>query len=430
VNRWRSRDTWRGGRGALLGVAVVWTSCCAAAAGDVADWTLMAYLSGDGELETAAVGYVRMLQSVGSSERVNVVVQLDRCEGGDATPPDFQGARRWVVEPGRQTGEAIAADKAVDLGEVDMASGEVLAEFVNWVRDRCPARKYGLLIMGHGSGLVDLPHPFMRLPPPLGGICHDETSGTRMSATELGRVLRGLADETGEPPVDVLFLDACLTGLLEVVYELRGGCRFVTASEYVMITPGAPWDQILGGVVGWPDMTAREFAANYVRQAAGYWGRVPDVSLTHSAIDVSRAARVARRMDRLSARLVGTMAESAAAVTYARGMSQSFGPHRQYVDLAQFVRWLAKRHSDPTTGRLARKVAEEIDRAVVEEFHRGNEWDEGQEPTGLSVFFPPNLSELPETYASSAALARETAWGDFLRGYVRHVRGMFDRGAA
>ncbi|MFQ5810409.1 MAG: clostripain-related cysteine peptidase, partial [Armatimonadota bacterium] len=417
-------------RASVLVVVAGWMACHAVLADARADWTLMAYLSGDGELEGAAVGYVQMLASVGGSDRVHVAVQLDRREGGDATPPDFADTRRLIIEQSENGPGGIAMEGAEELGEVDMASGEALAAFVRWVRERCPARRYGLVVMGHGSGLVELPHPFVRVPPQVCGLCHDETSGTQMSAAELGRVLRSLADEAGRPPVDVLCLDACLTALLEVVYELRGGCRFVTASEYVMLTPGAPWDQILRGLVAWPDMSAREFAGNYVRQAAGYWARVPEVAVTHSAIDVPRAAGLAERLGRLSERLASRISESAPAITYARASSQSFGSQRQYVDLGQFVGILAERHPDEVTRELAREVAADVDAAVLAEYHCGTEPDGGKEPTGLSVFFPPNLSELPEAYRTSAGLARETGWGEFLETYLGHVRGMFAREAA
>ena len=423
------RRCWRLWALALVAVTA-WMWGQAASAGASADWTLMAYLSGDGELEGAAVGYVQMLASVGASERVAVALQLDRREGGDETPPDFADTRRWVIEPNRHTGGWADGDPAEQRGEVDMASAEELAAFVRWARERRPARRYGLILMGHGGGLVDLPHPFVRLPAQLCGICYDETSGTYMAPAELGKALRSLADDAGKPTIDVLFLDACLTGLLEVVYELRGGCRFVTASEYVMLTPGAPWDQILRGVVAWPDMSAREFATNYVRQAAGYWAQVPDVTLTHAAIDVSRAATLAGELGRLGERLAVTMEESASAVTYARAVSRSFGPQRQYVDLGQFARTLAEQHPDKIARRLAREVAAGVSSAVVAEYHRGGERRGGDEPTGLSVFFPPNLSELPEAYMASTGLARETAWGEFLRAYLRHVRRMFDREAA
>ncbi len=411
-------------------VGVLWTSCQRALADAPADWTLMAYLSGDGDLEAAAVGYVRMLESVGSSERVNVAVQLDRCEGGDATRPDFADARRMLIDRRRQDSDGIVSTMAEELGEVDMASAATLGAFVRWTRERCPGRRYGLIVMGHGSGLVDLPHPFVRLPSQVCGVCHDETSGTRMSAADLGAALRSLVRDTGEPLIDVLFLDACLTGLLEVVYELRGACRYVTASEYVMLTPGAPWDQILAGLVAWPDMSPREFAANYVWQAAGYWAQVPDVAVTHAAIDVAQATVLARRLGRLSEELTDTIAESAPPVTYARAVSRSFGPNRQYVDLGQFARTLARTHPRKAVRRLAREVAEGVTSAVVTEYHSGPAESRDQEPTGLSVFFPPNLSELPDAYMASASLARETQWGQFLQTYLRHVRRLFDREAA
>jgi len=100
------------------------------------------------------------------------------------------------------------------------------------------------------------------------------------------------------------------------------------------------------------------------------------------------------------------------------------------VDVGQFARALARTHPDGATRRLARRVAEAVGAAVVAEYHGGTEWGEGSEPTGLSVFFPPNLSELPEAYMTSSSLARETAWGQFLRAYLGHIRHMFDGEAA
>ncbi len=61
-------------------------------------WTVLAYLAGDNDLEDALLDDLREMERVGSRPgAVEILAQLDRTPGGDASAGDWSGTRRYYV---------------------------------------------------------------------------------------------------------------------------------------------------------------------------------------------------------------------------------------------------------------------------------------------------------------------------------------------
>lgn len=144
--------------------------------------------------------------------------------------------------------------------EVDTGSRDTLAEFIAWALKKYDDIEYTMLaIIGHGCGWSSSPDDggFVKgagsgagSPSKL-GLCPDLTTNNAISTADLGEALRaaGLGEEntteisrsSGEPvlkklgrKIDVLFLDACLMGLVEVMYELKDYANFlITGQDYL-----------------------------------------------------------------------------------------------------------------------------------------------------------------------------------------------------
>ena len=115
------------------------------------EWTYMVYMDGDNNLEQAAVmDFLEMEYGGGSSDKVNIVVQMDRSEGFFTGEGDWSGARRFLVKGGG--GEQISTVATEDLGRIDMGSPGTLYDFVSWAVEKYPAKKYALVLWNHGGG--------------------------------------------------------------------------------------------------------------------------------------------------------------------------------------------------------------------------------------------------------------------------------------
>ena len=99
-------------------------------------WTLMIYLDADNNLESFSMRDLREMQEVGSTKNVTVIVQHDT-NGGTT--------KRYKVEKGSLT-------LLEDLGELDMADGATLQNFVSSTALAYPADHYALILWNHGQG--------------------------------------------------------------------------------------------------------------------------------------------------------------------------------------------------------------------------------------------------------------------------------------
>jgi hypothetical protein len=108
------------------------------------EWTVMIYLAGDNNLDSAGVIDLKEMKKVGSTNEINVVVQFDRAGRDSAT-------NRYYI----RKGGTIAKDKVADLGETNMGDPKVLEDFVTWSSKKYPASRYLLVLWNHGAGWDD-----------------------------------------------------------------------------------------------------------------------------------------------------------------------------------------------------------------------------------------------------------------------------------
>jgi hypothetical protein len=63
-----------------------------------ANWTVLAYLAGDNDLEGSLLGDLREMERVGSRPgSVEIVAQVDRARGQDTSDGNWTGTRRYYV---------------------------------------------------------------------------------------------------------------------------------------------------------------------------------------------------------------------------------------------------------------------------------------------------------------------------------------------
>ncbi|HMB23163.1 MAG TPA: hypothetical protein VKP08_10050, partial [Anaerolineales bacterium] len=112
------------------------------ASGDGQTWTVMLYQDADDKiLEKDIFVDLNEAERAGSSDRVKIVAQIDRFAGAYQGDGNWTGARRYYVMQDNDL-NAINSEVVQELGEVDMADGRSLVDFVQWSAANYPADHY------------------------------------------------------------------------------------------------------------------------------------------------------------------------------------------------------------------------------------------------------------------------------------------------
>jgi hypothetical protein len=199
----------------------------------LAEWTIMGYFCGDNDLEPFALDDFLEFSSIGSSEDINVLIQLDRSpewfDSGDSVWKDdiryngWTGARRFRVTSGMTPDTSTYED----VGEPDMGSASTLESFITWSRTNYGAQHYLLFLWDHG-GAID-------------GCCVDNnpTTGSILTPADISTALDNALGPSEK--LDILVFADCLMANVEVYYEIYNYVEFLVGSEKTGYASGS-WD--------------------------------------------------------------------------------------------------------------------------------------------------------------------------------------------
>lgn len=270
-------------------------------------WTVMVYITASNDLEMFGLSDVNEMETIGSSEDVNIVVQLDRIDGKDFHPSqassDFIGegnwskTRRYYVTKDNHP-RKIQSQVLEEIDSVDMGDPKSLSDFAKFSVDKYPAEKYMLVVWNHGAGWP--------------GIAYDDESGNGISMPQLLSSIEDVSEHLKETQnkekLDIVNMDACLMAMLEVGYQLKDHVGFLVGSQDVEPGAGMPYGDYMGPLVKHPEMSARALSRNMVEkfvksyttkgsQASRHWG---GNAVTQSALDLTQVAKVKVSLDKLA----------------------------------------------------------------------------------------------------------------------------------
>jgi alpha-tubulin suppressor-like RCC1 family protein len=280
-----------------------------------AKWTILIYMDSDNNLEQYAVNDFAELALIGSDLNRNVVVMLDGYNGV-SLPGNWSDARRGRVlvndVPDTNWGES--------LGEVNMGDPQTLTDFIVWGVEEYPAENVALILWDHGDG--------WRVQPDAEGagvaaqgklapqwIADDITSGDRLTLKELESALEdAVANWTHDNDyVDIIGMDACLMGMLEVAAAVESYASYMVTSEDEIQPEGWPYTAIMEWLEENPTVNAKSFAIQMVNEFGNYYA-ISGKNATLSAIDLLQAGDVEDAIDELAQSLMGNWQDDTAAV--------------------------------------------------------------------------------------------------------------------
>lgn len=416
-------------------------------------WLVMLYQDADDQiLEQDIFVDLNEAELVGSSERVTIVAQVDRFRGAFQGDGNWTATRRYLVTQDRDL-TAIRSKLLDELGEVNMADGSALVDFVTWAVQNYPADRYALILSDHGMGW-----PGGWSDPSPGGSDSGRAplisvlGGDNLFLSEIDQALEQIRQQTGLDKFDVIGMDACLMSQLEVYAALQPHARFAVASEETEPSLGWAYASFLQKLVDHPDLSSEqlvsEIVTSYVEQdqrivddqaRAEFLRQGSPMGAFFSASSVS-AAQLARQIERsatLTAVDLGALpdlmaqynnfayvlqSEEQSAIASARSYAQSytsiFGKEvsPSYIDLGHFVQLAARQTGSREVNQAASTVLDALNRAIVAEKHGSSK----PGSTGIAIYFPNSTMYRspytgPQSYnAIASRFVRSSLWDDFL----------------
>lgn len=345
-------------------------------------WLVMMYQNADDEsLEYDIVFDVNSAESIGSTDEVAIVVQLDRFDGSYSGDGDWTGSRRYYLTPDGDL-EAIRSETLSDLGEVDSGDVNTLVDFTIWAMQNYPADNYILVMSDHGAGWF-------------GGYTDGDNGnedGIYLPALE--SALEYITSQTGVEQLDILGFDACLMAELEVWATVAPYASIGVASEETESATGWAYGAYLDRLVKNPTMSAEELSKAIVETfveddlAYAYYGENPASVMRDSTLSAIRLSGIPSIMAALDG-LAGTLenvdqSKVAEARTYSRSYLAFDDYEPFFLDLVHFAQMVCASTNDSLVCSTATTVEQAVNAAIITEKH-GSGMDGSN---GVTFYFP------------------------------------------
>ncbi|MBN1888531.1 MAG: hypothetical protein JW850_11095, partial [Thermoflexales bacterium] len=375
---------------------------------------------------------------------------LDRYQAGFAGDGDWTGARRYFV---RQDDDlsTVSSDLVMDVGEANMASADTLIDFAAWAIDNYPADKYVLILSDHGMGWpggwsdATATGRSGRLP-------LQTVLGDNLYLNELDQALAEIRAQSGIGQFEMIGMDACLMGHIEVMSALAPHARYAVFSQETEPALGWAYAAFLGELRDNPGLSGAQLGQLIVDSYIVDDQRIVDESaradlvgrgsllgslfgmtslpsaaevarqmgqnITLTAVDLQALPELMDSLNELAVALQGANQRNVAqARSYAQSFTSVFGRDvpPSYIDLGNFAELAAQSSGARAVTDAAARLQAALQQVVIAEKHGARVAG----ATGVSIYFP--NSQLyasvagPESYTGIAErFASESLWDDFL----------------
>jgi Clostripain family len=274
------------------------------------------------------------------------------------------------------------------------------------------------------------------------GFLTDQTAGEALESSqdvlrmdELSSALAKALDGKKKRKIDILGMDSCLMGMIEVGYQVRESVDYLVATEDTIPDDGWPYDHILARLVDCPDLTPEDFSSTIVREYLIHY-REYEKEVAKSACNLNWSQSLVSSLKVLANELRNRLSEDEVrlAVLGSRATAQTFYV-KDYVDLYDFCSKLEKLCPDEKVKSGCAKLMNVIRLSKTEDDEKGNP-SQGHETknnfvseygfighrmrgsNGVSIYFPivapsPKYADLP--------FAKDSEW----YGFLNELAGLF-----
>lgn len=378
-------------------------------------WTVMIYAAADNNLHSYIQQDISSIELAAHNTCLNLVLLWDGAALNDSAYYHLS------FDPHMSTWAAYT--EGVDKwakGEVNMGDPANLELFVQWAKANYPASHYALVIRDHGDGL--------------GGMQEDDQSDDYLTIPELDQALDTITS-SGANPLDLVFMDACLMGMLEDAYQFRTQIGVYVASEDVT------WSSMRSNshhdyfyAIGAATTAAQ--AGTMIVEGYANWmeTRLAGYQYTISAVDMGALDGLVSTTNNLAASLDANMATYNTQIQSSR-LATIYYYRTSYIDLYDFADNIHANITDTTIRDNAQALKNAVDNYVLAERHNSRQVG----THGVSIFFPTDSSSFytPTNYDFAVGATwpglilspemvfsgDEAGWGTLLTHYIQVFPG-------
>jgi hypothetical protein len=359
-----------------------------------ADWVIMVYLNGDNNLSAAQGQVLQNIRQAGSSAEVNIAILIDQNLVGDTRLYYLNGTtlvqQTWPTES-------------------SMDDPVTIVELVTKVKNELAGNHYALFMSSNkGSGWQ--------------GICWDDHGrGQMITMPEFLNALNQITSN-GANKLDILGIETCMTGNIEVAYQINPCVNYFIAYPECAMVGEWPFIQSFNDLKNNPAMTPKDFAITMVHYFVPHDYPQYRMKTTMAATNLSYLPSLAAHVDELGVFFLNHLDEYKNQITTALENARVYAQLwfiDYYIDFYDFLDLCSI--SDPEFTSIRNTIENTVDAAVIANVHLPDD-----PAHGLSIYFPRRAGDynsslryptLPSPYEATN-VAINTHWDEFLKTYL------------
>lgn len=367
-------------------------------------WVIAVYMVADNNLDPYAIYSIDLMEA-GVTNNITVVVYIDRAKdhveegvpedilkSSEATP-FWSGARVLLLVHDKEPGLKLGDEVIQDLGEINSGAPETLTRFLEFIKARFTGEHYMLVLWDHGGG------------PGLFGIDED-TGGEKDYLTP--KEIREALITSGFRP-DIIYVDACSIGMVELAYDLSDTAQYLVASESLVPSTALDYSSVLPAISRLDDPleAAETMAKAYFKSLLHTpFSDIAQISVVN--LTGFRDSRLVKSLKEISEEIVADPSPAALVRRYLRSFTSPLvvGRVAETVDIAEFASSVKESYI------AAREVLESIHDVVLLSQAGRDLAGVG----GLSIFYPIYFDR--DLYDTATDFGLDTGWSNALEAIV------------
>jgi hypothetical protein len=381
---------------------------------DIAEWTILAFMGGDNNLEQSAIIDTNEFEIAGGSDAtVRVVLFLDRSPEYDFSNGDWSTAR--VYEMGQDSGEGDSSDPSsplidtpelFDLGAVDSGSGETLKEFLLWGIENYPAQNYIIQLNDHGGGWTGL-------------ISDDTAGGSIITLPEYADAFRAATEAAGVERFALLINDACLMSSVEYLTMVAPYFDYALGASEIMLAPGYNLTMLTEGLRQGVslDQLGMQMIDGYMEEMSQMGA---DGNQTPTMVDMQAFPAVTEAMEYFAQVYNNDPYQYAGILGDARSNTYNYsqGDWLEFlIDAGDFMTQVQYLSNDEDLSDAAQQALDAMQSAV---FYKRSGVDVPESATHFNINFPLSADAYIGDYADQTTLF---SWNELLSNYYNIFEG-------
>ena len=325
--------------------------------GSAGTWTIMVYVDGDNNLESAAVDDVNEMEAASLPSGVRVAVLLDRASGYDTSNGNWTDARFGLISHDNNIN--TLSSNLTSLGEVNMGATSTLTDFINRSAAAAPASHYALVLWDHGGGIA--------------GVTWDNSANSdNLSLNEVNQAISA----SNVSHFDVLGYDACLMAVLDQYSAVQGRADYIVASENTEPNDGWDYTNWLALFNSGSNISAQQLTARADSTYAASYG--PGEGATLSTVNTTQIAGITSAWSAFTQAVVN--AGSSAMTSFRSAAAQAQSWETNYFDLNSLMTRFININGVASLDQAAQAVITAESTAVTDHA--------GAAASGMTVYLP------------------------------------------